>query len=59
MLGPLEAEAGFQFPGTGVTGDCEMPCGCWKLRLGHLQDPQLILTDKLSLFPFPTFNVFG
>ena len=25
-------------PGTGVTDSCELPCGCWELNLGRLED---------------------
>jgi hypothetical protein len=31
---PWMPEQGVGFPGTGVTVDCEMPCGCWELNLG-------------------------
>ena len=32
--------------GTGLTGDCELPCGCWGLNLGLLDEqPVLLNTD--------------
>ena len=29
---------GMGSPGTGVKVDCKLPCGCWGLNLGLLQD---------------------
>lgn len=31
-------------PGPGLTDSCELPCGCWKLNLGPLQEQQVLLT---------------
>ena len=36
-------------PGTEVTYSCELPCGCWKLNPGPLQEQQVFLTAEPSL----------
>ena len=36
-------------PGTGVTDRCELPCGCWELNPGLLEEQPVLLTTKLSL----------
>jgi hypothetical protein len=38
-------------PGTEVTYSCELPCGCWKLNPGPLQEQQVFLTIEPSLQP--------
>lgn len=40
-----------QIPGAGVTGGCELQCGCWELNLGPLQKQGVLLTDELSFQP--------
>ena len=39
-----------QIPGTGVTDNCESPCGYWELNLGPLQDQHDLATES-SLHP--------
>ncbi|ERE77141.1 E3 ubiquitin-protein ligase [Cricetulus griseus] len=29
---------GVRSPGTGVTDSCELPCGCWELNRGPLEE---------------------
>ena len=36
-------------PGTAVTDKCELPCGCWELNPGPLEEQPLLLTSELSL----------
>lgn len=36
-------------PRSGVTDGCELWCRCWELNSGHLQEQQVLLSDKLSL----------
>ena len=38
-------------PGTRVTNSCELPCGCWELNPGPLQEQQVFLTTEPSLQP--------
>jgi len=38
-------------PGTGVTDSCELPCGCWELNSGPLQEQLVFLTTEPSLQP--------
>ena len=45
------AEAAVGFPGTGVIDSCELPCGCWELNLGPLQEQQGLLAASPSLAP--------
>jgi hypothetical protein len=40
---------GVEFPGTGVTDRCKLPCGCWKLNPGPLEE-QPVLTTYPSLY---------
>jgi hypothetical protein len=44
-------EEGVGSHGTGVTGGCEPPCGCWELDLGPLQEQFGLLTAELPLKP--------
>lgn len=38
----------------GITGGSELPCVCWKLNLGVLQEQPLVLISESSLqFPSP------
>lgn len=41
---PAEVREGLKSPETGVTEDCELPCGCWEPSLGPLQEQQKLLT---------------
>jgi hypothetical protein len=36
-------------PGTGVVDNCELPCGCWELNPGVLQEQPVFLTTESSL----------
>ena len=36
-------------PGTGITGSCELPHGCWKLNWGPLEEQPVTLTTEPSL----------
>jgi hypothetical protein len=38
-------------PGTGVTGSCELPHGCWELNPGPLKEQLVLLTTELSPQP--------
>ena len=42
---------GIRSPGTGVTNSCELPCGCWDLNLGLLEEQPVLLTAEPSLQP--------
>ena len=42
---------------TGITDRCELPCGCWELNLGHLEEQPMILTTEASL-QFPGLFLF-
>ena len=48
-LVPMEARNGS--PELGVTGICEMPCGCWELNLGSLEEQSLLLLLSLLFSP--------
>jgi hypothetical protein len=40
---------GIRLPETGVTDSCELPCGCWELYLGPLEEQPVLLTAEPSL----------
>jgi hypothetical protein len=40
---------GVRSPGTTVIDKCELPCGCWELNLGLLEEQQVLLTTEPSL----------
>ena len=42
------ARRGRQIPGTGVTDSCELPCGCWELNPGPLEEQPVLLTAEPS-----------
>ena len=44
-------------PGTGVTDSCELPCGCWELNSGPLEEQPVLLTAEPS--PQPKENVYN
>lgn len=48
-LCPQIPEEDVGFMRTGVTGSCELPCGCWELYPGPLQELEMLLTDESSL----------
>jgi hypothetical protein len=41
---PWKPEDGIRFPVIGVTGSCKLPCGCWELNPGPLQEQPVLLT---------------
>jgi hypothetical protein len=40
---------GVEFPGPEVIDSCKLPCGCWELNLGPLEEHPVLLTTELSL----------
>ena len=42
-------EEGDRSPGTRVMDSCEIPCGCWELNPGLLEEQPVLLTFELSL----------
>jgi len=40
---------GVRASGTGVIDSCELPCGCWDLNLGLLEEQPALLTAEPSL----------
>ena len=42
---------GIRSSGTGVTYSCELPCGCWELNLGLLEEEPVLLTAEPSRQP--------
>ena len=40
---------GVRSSGTGVASRCELPCGCWELKLGPLEEKPMLLTPEPSL----------
>lgn len=44
-------EVGVQVSATGVTGGCELPCGCWELSTDPLQDQPVLLTTESPCLP--------
>ena len=42
---------GVRSPEIGVTGSYELPCECWELNLGPLEEHPMLLTTELSLQP--------
>ena len=50
---------GVRAPGTGVTDSCELPCGCWGLIQGHLEEQPVLLTTEPPLGPRTTFRKAG
>ena len=58
-----EARRGVRSPGTGITDSCELPCGCWQLNAGPLQEQQVLkplsnLSSFHFLFPNKNFADF-
>ena len=42
-------------PGTGIRDSCELPCGCWELNPGPLEEQPVLLTAEPSLQPLSFF----
>jgi hypothetical protein len=43
---PERPEEGVEFPRIGVIAGCELPCGCWGLNPGPLEEQPVLLTAK-------------
>jgi hypothetical protein len=41
----------------GVTNSCKLPCGCWELNPGPLEEQPVLLTTEPSLQPEATFSI--
>jgi hypothetical protein len=50
-------EEGIRSPGTGVRGGCELPCGCWELNSGPLEEYPVLLTLSHLSNPFK-WNIY-
>lgn len=50
MQCPRRPEEGAKSPTAGVKEGCDLPCGCWELKLGPLEQPVLLIAE-LSLQP--------
>lgn len=46
---PQRSEEGIRSPGTGVPDNCELPCGCWDLNLGSLEEKPVLLAAEPPL----------
>lgn len=49
---PMEARREHQLPLEQELNGCEVPCGCWGLNPGHLQEQLVFLTSESSLQTF-------
>jgi hypothetical protein len=47
---------GVRTPGTEIIDSCVLPCVCWKLNLGPLEEQPVLLTAEPSLQPLRTLN---
>ena len=50
VFAPQKAENGVRSPGTGVTDDCEPPCGCWESKPEALQEQQMLFPVSPSFY---------
>jgi hypothetical protein len=57
--GHTEARRGCQIPWDSNYRRCELPCGCWELNSGLIEEQQMLLTFPVSLFYFILFFIFG
>ena len=46
---------GVRSPGTRITDSCELPCGCWDLNIGPLEEQPMFLITEPSLQPCDVF----
>ena len=46
---------GVGYSGAGVTDRCELPCGCWELNPGLLEEQSVLLTTEPPLQPLVFF----
>ena len=44
--GSCRAETSIGSPGTEVIDSCELPCRCWELNPGHLEEQLVLLTPE-------------
>jgi hypothetical protein len=49
MLGAHGGQREFRSSGTGVTDGCKLPCGCWELNPGPLEEQPVLVTTEPSL----------
>ena len=54
MQYPQRPEEDIRSHGTEVKDNCQLPCGCWELNPGPLQEQPVLLTTEPSLQP-PAF----
>ncbi|EDL00481.1 mCG113792, isoform CRA_a, partial [Mus musculus] len=47
--GSLETRRGLRVAGIAEIDGCELPCRCWELNLGPLEEQQVLLTTEPSL----------
>lgn len=47
---------GANSPGTGITESSELPCGCWQLKLGPLEEQPVFLTSEPAPSTMPSFK---
>jgi hypothetical protein len=38
-----------QIPGTGLTDSCKLPCGCWELNPGPVEEQLVLLAAELRI----------
>ena len=52
-LVPMEVRRGPWIPllGVAITGSCELPCECWDLNPGPLEEQQVLFTSEPQLQP--------
>ena len=58
MFGASGGQKRTEFPGTGVSDRYELPCGCWELNPGLLQEQPVLLTSEASPAPVHLSFVF-
>jgi hypothetical protein len=39
-------QSSIRSPGARLTDDCELPCGCWELNQGPVEDHPVLLTAE-------------
>jgi hypothetical protein len=45
------SQEGVVSPGSGITDGAELPCGCWELNLGPLEEQSVLLTIEHLFIP--------
>lgn len=51
MPGALKGQGSVGASGTGITGGCEVPWGCWEPNPGPLEEQRVLLATEPSLQP--------